>query len=210
VEPWLDKLADFSVVWGVDGLKDETLTFFQTDHKGRYQGHALGAWQGFLDPALKRDLFSKRHEFSLVEVMLLAARLIRKDLGDISYHGPAGVDFPVFRDRQSGQVFVKCIGEINPRVTMGHISMSIEKRLRAGNHLKAKQAACWRLLNQADLRHGGIRYAQQLLPIIESLNIDLPSGQCLYPTSDPQSESTNISLLAIGSDAIRFLQGRFP
>lgn len=206
VEPWFDKLADFSVVWGVDGIKDETLSYFITDHKGHYKGHMLGAWRNILSPVLKRELFAKRNGISLLDAMLSSAAIIRSELADISYLGPAGVDFPVYRERKSGQVFVKCIGEINPRLTMGHVALSIEKRLKAANCLHAKQQACWRLLSQADLKHLGLSQALQVMKMVDNIQRQLPADQAIYQTSDPNSDSKNISLIAIGSEAVHQLQ----
>ncbi|MFW7379609.1 MAG: DUF455 family protein [Oligoflexus sp.] len=205
VEPWFDKIADFSVVWGIDGLRDETLTLFHTDAKGCYLGHSLGAWQGSVPADIRRELFEQRHGKNLIDMMLELATIIRQDLADIAYTGPAGIDLPVFRDRHSGRIFVKCVGEINPRLTMGHIAMSMERRLRAIGAIKAKQAAYWRLLQRNELQRAGLHQPSVLLNWLRDSQRDLPTGEKLLLTSDPQPEIHACSILAIGSTAMDIL-----
>jgi uncharacterized ferritin-like protein (DUF455 family) len=204
VEPWFDKQADFSMVWGVEGLREPTLTCFQTDRHGRYLGHHVGNWRHDLSPALRRGLFEVRGGESLVTLMEQIAQWVRAQLAAIGYHGPAGVDFPVFYWDDESCLKMKCLGEINPRLTMGHIAWSIQKRLSIG-----ERHGFWRLLTISEIRAKGYANPGQAADALSEQVEHLGDGAKIFWTCDPQTAFGSLSALALGDQAVKLLNHAF-
>ncbi len=163
IEPWLERVVDFSVQleMGADGLQLIGYTGLLTDTKGQFiantaaPNHARSLPSGVLDcfrdqpgaPALLHELFADI--FTRLAAELKAA----------GHLGPLGVDAFVYRDRE-GRCRLKPIVEINPRHTMGRVTLELMKRVAPGAH------GTFRLVNTATLRAGGCAdfsaYARQL------------------------------------------------
>ena len=163
IEPWLERVVDFSVQleMGADGLQLIGHTGMLTDTKGQFiantaaPNHARSLPSGVLDcfrdqpgaTALLNELFADI--FTRLAVELKAA----------GHLGPLGVDSFVYRDPE-GRCRLKPVVEINPRYTMGRLTLELMKRVAPGAH------GTFRLVNAAALRAGGCAdfsaYAQRL------------------------------------------------
>ncbi|MBI5802348.1 MAG: DUF455 family protein [Verrucomicrobia bacterium] len=163
IEPWLERVVDFSVQleMGADGLQLIGYTGLLTDAKGQFIANTAApnharSWPPdvlacFRDypgsPALLNQLFAA-----------LAVRL-GAELEAVGYLGPVGVDAFVYRD-SDGRPRLKPVVEINPRHTMGRLTLELMKRVAPGAH------GTFRLVNAAGLRTAGYAnfpaYAQHL------------------------------------------------
>ena len=134
LEPELLRRVDISFLWNFD-LQQRTLKFMgwtqpMVSGGRRFSGTVLGA------PFSKCDLESKR--FLLED---RCARLQRTEqwlaehltpvLCRVGFNGYLGVDAFVLEDA-AGALSLKPFVELNPRMTMGHVALSLEKRLAPG------------------------------------------------------------------------------
>lgn len=121
-EPWMDRVADFGctgVVTGEGGEVDAATVRvhrLHVDSQGRFQGIELPATD------------AARHESRpLREVAQRVAAALR----DTGYRGPYGIDAYLHRDRQGREV-LHPLGEINARLTFGHVARALAERLAPG------------------------------------------------------------------------------
>jgi uncharacterized ferritin-like protein (DUF455 family) len=152
VEPWLDRALDFSVQLEMttEGLKVCGYTGLVNDRKGQYQanwaapGHrrripsqvaALLRQPPDVDARL-RQLYA--HLFGLLE-----AELRRAD-----YLGPVGIDALVYRTA-AGDCRLKPVVEINPRYTMGRLTVELMEHTCPGSH------GLLRLVSRSMAQHEG-------------------------------------------------------
>ena len=151
-EPWMDRVADFGCT-GVVGATDTagnagaarsvaTLCChrLRVDALGRFVGIDLG--QPPLDPLLD------------------TARQVAGSLEAEGYRGPFGIDAYLHRDREGREV-LHPLGEINARLTFGHVARALAERmaergelrtvrLRVGWEAPGPSAGCVSLLRPGD------------------------------------------------------------
>ncbi|TAL03532.1 MAG: DUF455 family protein [Verrucomicrobia bacterium] len=149
VEPWLERVADFSaqLEMTTDGLKLCGYTGLLTDAKGQFLGNwAAPKFERRIPPQIVErfreppDIATRLHDlfaeiFSRLETELRA----------VGFLGPLGIDAFVYRDA-AGAVRLKPIVEINPRYTMGRVTVGLMKHVAPGSH------GMFRLLNLAQVR----------------------------------------------------------
>ncbi|HEX5218067.1 MAG TPA: DUF455 family protein [Verrucomicrobiae bacterium] len=152
VEPWLDRELDFSVQLEMtaSGLKLCGYTGLINDAKGQF----IGNWA---EPKFERKLPSAVTSLLGVVPSLsnpvqqlyesLFARL-EEELRQVDFLGPLGIDAFVYRDA-AGARRLKPIVEINPRFTMGRVTVELMKRAAQGSY------GLFCLCNRASLRSEG-------------------------------------------------------
>jgi uncharacterized ferritin-like protein (DUF455 family) len=130
VEPWLERVWDFSVQFEMerDGLRRLDWIELENNPRGQFQAVSCGPrlTRG-LDSALARFLHER--VFPIYEGGL-AERLGRR-LEQAGFLGAIGLDALVYRDRQ-GELRCKPVVEINPRHTMGRIAFEIRRQVAPG------------------------------------------------------------------------------
>ena len=152
VEPWLDRQIDFSIQLEMtaSGLALIGYTGLLSDPRGQF----VGNWA---EPKHSRSLPSAvlaalgvtpraGNEIQLFYGDLFAA--LEEKLRAVDFLGPLGIDCFVFRD-DSGKMRLKPVVEINPRYTMGRLTVELMKR--------ASQGSCglFRLVNLSSLKESG-------------------------------------------------------
>ncbi len=152
VEPWLERLADFSVQleMAAPGLKLCGYTGLQTDARGQFVAN-------FAEPHFRKripaEIVSRFRAPADISSRLLEfygelfARLETK-LQEVDFIGPVGIDAFVYRDA-GGAVKLKPVVEINPRYTMGRVLVELMRQ--AGQN----SFGAFRLVNAAQLRAEG-------------------------------------------------------
>lgn len=126
VEPWLDRVADFSALYEMDPTGHAQLiglTVMENDAAGRFLGSRVGPkWGSLLEPEVAAFLF-KQGVLGFVETRVPAA------LTDLlsGYTGPLGIDLMVHRHRD-GSLALKHVVELNVRLTMGRIALELLKK----------------------------------------------------------------------------------
>ncbi len=133
VEPWLDRVFDFSVQYEKrenEELKFIAFTRLVNNVRGQFRGIITNAFCRNLDPAVIR--FIMRREaggprlYKWYEKDILAH--LEKALASTTFQGPLGLDAFIYRD-PNGYLKLKSVVEINPRVTMGRIAHEISIQL---------------------------------------------------------------------------------
>lgn len=138
VEPELDRLLDISFLWNLNsqdrgGARYLGWTRPLVSPGRRYLGTRLG--RSFADltdghQQLKQFVVADRCARLQAVADWLGARII-PELQRCGFEGLFGVDTFVCRDRIGG-LRIKPLVEINPRTTMGHVALNLEKRIAPG------------------------------------------------------------------------------
>ncbi|QEG23972.1 DUF455 family protein [Mariniblastus fucicola] len=133
VEPWLERVVDLSFLWHVDQageLKFLGWTRPLVSKGGRYEGTKLGSPFYDCDPEVRKFLLSEKClKLKLTQQWL--ERNLLPELTSRQFRGNFGVDAFVFRNRESS-LKIRPFVELNPRTTMGHVALAIEKRTADG------------------------------------------------------------------------------
>ena len=135
VEPWLERQLDFSVQleMGSERLKLIGYTGLLNDWKGQFRGN--WAWPGFQHRiCLGLERFFPHLPDIANRVRSLYSEIfsvLEQELRTVGYIGPLGIDAFVYRE-PGGQHRLKPIVEINPRCTMGRLTLELMKNVAPG------------------------------------------------------------------------------
>jgi hypothetical protein len=152
VEPWLERVADFSVqvemtagglrLCGFTGLMNDARGQFEANYAEPHYQRRIPARVagGFTGPA---DIAGRLWE--LYEEIL--ARL-ETEFRAVGFMGPAGIDAFIYRAADGG-VRLKPVVELNPRYTMGRVLVELMRQTCQNS------AGVFRLVNLAGLRAVG-------------------------------------------------------
>lgn len=149
VEPWLERLADFSVQLEMTASGLELIGYagLLNDARGQFQANYAAPDFSRRLPAGVTDAF-RGHGEALRRLPRLYPELLPRlatELRAVGFLGPLGIDAFVYRDA-SGNCRLKPIVETNPRYTMGRLTLELMKRVAPGSH------GCFRLINRPQLR----------------------------------------------------------
>jgi uncharacterized ferritin-like protein (DUF455 family) len=135
VEPWLERELDFSVQLEMaeDGLKLCGYTGLINDAKGQFQGNVAMPGHQKKIPANLIALFPEPPDIAQRLHALYAEifALLEEELRRVNYLGPVGIDAFAYRDAE-GKIRLKPIVEINPRYTMGRVTVELMKHIVPG------------------------------------------------------------------------------
>ena len=163
VEPWLERVVDFSVQLEMEssGLKLIGYTGLINDAKGQFQANtAAPNFARALPPAVLACFREQPDASALLRRSFnaLVTRL-EAELKSAEYRGPVGIDAFVYRE-PDGRCRLKPIVEINPRYTMGRLTLELMKRIAPGAQGR------FQLVSRATLRAEGVpdfvSYARRL------------------------------------------------
>jgi uncharacterized ferritin-like protein (DUF455 family) len=136
VEPWLERELDFSVQLEMtsDGLKLCGYTGLLNDAKGQFQGNWAESHHHTRIPAKVVALFREPPDISrrLLNLYADIFALLEAELRRVDYLGPLGIDAFVYRD-SAGWPRLKPIVEINPRYTMGRVTVELMRQTCQGS-----------------------------------------------------------------------------
>ena len=194
VEPWLDRMMDFSVHWQVEpgAIRWIGWSHLKVDDRGHYRG---SLWMPSFMRAMPKELAKFAHEGEPERLRRLFHDLkefLFPHLKQAGYLGPVGVDAAIFRGGD-GRPRLKPVIEINPRYTMGRLSIEV------GRHHAPGSAGYLQILNQRDLeRHGHdsfdawSRSIEKALPVVTDERGRLVSGAVFL--NDPTTASGCLAL----------------
>ena len=129
VEPELDRVMDFSILSdGQESLLDWSQQLVGPGRK--YLGSVLDKSLFGCAGDVKRFFLADKAQKVKQVSAWLDRRLRRCGIGS-KLSGPFGIDAMVYRD-VAGQLKIKPLVELNPRTTMGHVSLALSKRLASG------------------------------------------------------------------------------
>jgi uncharacterized ferritin-like protein (DUF455 family) len=149
VEPWLERLQDFSAQLEMtpQGLKLCGFTGLINDARGQFIANFAESHHHKRLPARVISCFNEPADVSgrlLGFYETIFARLEAK-LRALDFAGPVGVDAFVYRNA-AGAARLKPVVEINPRYTMGRVLVELMRQTRQNS------AGVFRLVNQSQLR----------------------------------------------------------
>ncbi len=163
VEPWLERLADFSVQLEMSerGLKLCGFTGLLADARGQFVANFAEPHHHKRIPAKIISLFTEPKDISgkLLDFYGEIFSRLETELRVADFTGPLGIDAFVYRDA-NGATKLKPIVEINPRYTMGRVLVELMRQVCQNS------SGSFRLVNAAQLRAEGFEnfpnYAQSL------------------------------------------------
>ena len=136
VEPWLRRVLDFSVQYEmVDaGLRRLGLVRLENNHRGQFQSCVVGTkfCQG-MPTELAR--FLMEYALPIYDEGSQLVQLIEERLQQVGYRGPVGVDAFVYRSKED-ELILRQVCEVNPRYTMGRLTLELSKRVAPGHSVK--------------------------------------------------------------------------
>jgi len=136
IEPWLEREFDFSVQleMGSRHLKLCGYTGLINDNKGQFQANWAAPNYSRRLPANVAALFPDAPNISgqLQQLYADIFSLLETELRDAGFFGPIGIDAFVYRTPE-GSCRLKPIVEINPRYTMGRLTLELMKRVCPGS-----------------------------------------------------------------------------
>ena len=152
IEPWLERELDFSVQleMGPSNLKLCGYTGLINDCKGQFQANWAAANYDRRLPANVAALFREPADISgrLQRLYGEILSLLEVELQCAGFVGPVGVDAFVYRIPQ-GRYRLKPVVEINPRYTMGRLTVELMKYTCPGS------CGLFRLVSRAEARAEG-------------------------------------------------------
>ena len=133
IEPYLDRVVDVSFLWNISPAGESRFLGWTRpliSKGGRYEGTALGQPFFHCDTEVRKFLLADRCQKLRETVAWLESSLIA-DLVEEDFVGNLGVDAFVYRDGQQN-LKLRPFVELNPRTTMGHVAIALEKRIASG------------------------------------------------------------------------------
>lgn len=189
VEPELDRLMDFSILWDRQGnLLDWSQQLIGSGRK--YLGSVLGKSLLGCDGEVKRFFLANKAQKVKQVSAWLNERLVQSQAFD-ELSGPFGIDAMVYRDLD-GELKIKPLVELNPRTTMGHVSLALAKRLGSGSvgQFRIFTAKQWR----------AVWPTLKSLPLLCSGQGHWKSG--VIPLADVDAGAKLVPVVLIGNEAM--------
>jgi len=136
IEPWLERELDFSVQLEMtsEGLKICGYTGLINDAKGQFQANTAAPGHQKKIPADLIALIPDPPDIAQRLHALYADifALLEEELRRVNYFGPLGIDAFAYRDAE-GKIRLKPVVEINPRYTMGRLTVELMKHVAPGS-----------------------------------------------------------------------------
>ena len=137
IEPWLERQFDFSLQLERtdDGLRLLGYTTLINDAKGQYLGNIAASNHARQLPAAVPALLGGPANI-IDRLQVIFSKLIDSldaELREVNFHGPLGIDAFVYQGND-GQSRLKPVVEINPRYTMGRLTVELMRHVCPGSH----------------------------------------------------------------------------
>jgi uncharacterized ferritin-like protein (DUF455 family) len=136
IEPWLERVADFSVQLEMTtrGLKLCGYTGLINDTKGQFHANWAAPDHARRLPDSVIALFREPRDISVRSHRLFGDIIASLDtaLREADYLGPVGIDAFVYRNLRE-EIRLKPVVEINPRFTMGRLTVELMKQTCPGS-----------------------------------------------------------------------------
>ena len=205
VEPWLERQADFSVQFERTevGLRRVGFTDLFNDHRGQFLANAAGPGFERRPPARVVRAFNTvpdapgrlRHLYDQV------ARALETRLAPLGFEGPLGIDAFVCMTPEGPRL--KPVVEINPRHTMGRLTVELMRAVAPGSH------GLFRLVNRAQCKASGFasfadyaRHAVDRRPL-ERVGVPEPRlRQGMVCLNDPRRAEACLALFEVSRQAL--------
>lgn len=149
VEPWLERVFDFSVQLEIGAQPTEPLAFIQIENnrRGQFKGAYSNAFCHSASAEVTRFLLQPGNQRPRVYELYSDAVCpqLYGALRESQFRGPLGIDAFVYTD-PTGSLRLKPIVEINPRYTMGRIAHEL------GHQLAPRSRGFFEIITKSQLR----------------------------------------------------------
>jgi uncharacterized ferritin-like protein (DUF455 family) len=153
IEPWQERVVDFSVQLEMTarGLKLCGYSGLINDAKGQFQANWAAPNYARRLPDAVVSLFSEPRDIAVRLPQLFGdiSTRLEEALREADYLGPISMDAFLFRT-MDGKIRLKPVVEINPRYTMGRLTLELMKHVCPGSFGR------FRLINLATVRAEGL------------------------------------------------------
>jgi len=204
VEPWLERLADFSVQFERtdEGLRRVGFTDLFNDHRGQFLANAASPGFERRPPTRVTKAFSTWPDAPglIRRVYDGVARALEPRLASVGFRGPLGIDALVYATAEGPRL--KPVVEVNPRHTMGRLTLELMRVVAPGSH------GLFRLVNRAQLKAGGFasfaEYARERVASRPGCRVGAPEPRlregavCL---NDPDRAQACLAVLEVSREA---------
>jgi uncharacterized ferritin-like protein (DUF455 family) len=204
VEPWLERLADFSVQFERtdEGLRRVGFTDLFNDHRGQFLANAASPGFERRPPTRVTKAFSTWPDAPglIRRVYDGVARALEPRLASVGFRGPLGIDALVYATAEGPRL--KPVVEVNPRHTMGRLTLELMRVVAPGSH------GLLRLVNRAQLKAGGFasfaEYARERVASRPGCRVGAPEPRlregavCL---NDPDRAQACLAVLEVSREA---------
>lgn len=204
IEPWLDRLADFSVQTEMTSRGLELLGYagLINDQRGQFQANTAAPDFSRRLPSAVSEVFRGQSEIARRLPRLYPEALLPRlesRLKAAGFLGPLGIDAFAYRDRDGG-VRLKAVVEINPRYTMGRLALELMRFVAPGS------SGEFRLVNLAALHALGAAdfsaFARQLQDTEPVLLEGVPHPRIRRGTvclTDPQTAAACLAIWRVSA-----------
>lgn len=190
VEPWLERELDFSVQFemGPRGLELRGYTGLVNDRKGQFLANWAEAEYRRSLPSKAAALFGAQADVSgsLQRLYGEIFLLLEAELRRVGFLGAVSIDALIYRTRE-GDCRLKPVVEINPRYTMGRLTVELMKHTCPGD------CGLFRLVSRAQARTEGsadfpsyARFSSERLPLRLEGGPALKIRQGVLSLNDPE------------------------
>lgn len=202
IEPWLDRVLDFSIQLEVRGPEETRVigwTGLRNDHRGQFQAIQV-PFRGILGhhPEVARLLYGHCDGSGIPGFYDSLIADLGRALAERGYRGPAGIDAFFYRSA-TGRLKLKPVVEVNPRFTMGRLAIELGRRVQGGRNLS------FQLIGTSQLKESGCRSFHDYDRLMRSqhplIPDDTPSRQIksgYVALNDPAVARTVLATLLVG------------
>ncbi len=173
VEPWLDRIADFSVQLDLDAslLRLIGYTRLETDPRGQFLANQAEPRFNRRPPSAILAAFNSPPDIAprIQALYLEILRQLEPRLRAAGHRGPLGIDAFIYRDAQ-GLPRLKPVVEINPRHTMGRLTLELLRLVAPGRR------GNFRIVSHRMLPNAGVGSFQQFADHLRSTRPCLRQG----------------------------------
>jgi len=212
VEPWLERVMDFSVQLERtrDGLSLRGYTGLLNDQRGQFEANWADSTSrrripGDLPAEFVKALGAPASLYGLYREIFA---LLEAELKHFNFVGPLGIDALVYRT-DDGDLRLKPVVEINPRYTMGRVTLELMRHVCPG------ATGVFEIVNRARLRKEGFEsFAAYSRAMAEQSPLRLEGSPvqriregtlCL---NDPGQAQEYLAVLRVGRSLVAVLPSR--
>ncbi|MCD8534907.1 MAG: ferritin-like domain-containing protein [Verrucomicrobia bacterium] len=202
IEPWLDRVMDFSIQ--IDRIAGEWRTLGWTrlinDHRGQFQS-ILTPFRSTLveSPEIAQFIYSGQSGQRVPEFYHELISSLGKKLDNAGFSGPLGIDAFIYKNA-SGDMKLKPVVEFNPRYTMGRLAYELSKSVQSGKTLLFSLMNHSRLRSLGYLSFADWDAAMQILYPMEHTPVAHPQIQSGHLSlTDPETARVVLGYIHVGT-----------
>ena len=163
VEPWYHRVLDLSVQVEVTKTTVRTIgvTRFWTSGSGAYRGAIIGPWMSGLADDVARAAHGGVRGGAVNKCLKRVGEFVGQQAQSYGYTGPVGIDAMLVRNKINEYRLVPIL-EVNPRFTMGRLSLGITKVVDG--------KGAWLFFSKRMLKKAGYLDVSSFVDVVESTN----------------------------------------